>query len=68
MSQPLVTDSTALRLAKRSGTSPDLWLNGQLALGLYRPINDEKETEKLGRVFNLTTKGQWLRWSASQGS
>ncbi len=38
---------TALRLAKRSGTSPDLWLNGQLALGLYRPINDEKETEKL---------------------
>ena len=50
MSQPLVTHSTALRLAKRSGTSPDLWLNGQLALGLYRPINDEKKTGKLEQI------------------
>jgi plasmid maintenance system antidote protein VapI len=50
MSQPLVTDSTALRLAKWSGTSPDLWLNGQLALGLYRPINDEKETGKREQI------------------
>src|ERR687884_49286 len=34
-----VTPSTALRLAKVFGTSPEFWLNGQL-IDLYRTIND----------------------------
>jgi antitoxin HigA-1 len=45
-----VTPSTALRLAKAFGTSPEFWLNGQLALDLYRAINDEKEIEELDRI------------------
>ncbi len=45
-----VTPSTALRLAKAFGTSPDFWLNGQLALDLYRAVNDEKETEEVDQI------------------
>ena len=42
-----VTPSTALRLSKAFGTSPDFWLNEQLASDLFRTINDEKEIEEL---------------------
>ncbi|MDP8940645.1 MAG: HigA family addiction module antitoxin [Actinomycetota bacterium] len=45
-----VTPSTALRLAKVFGTSPEFWLNGQLALDLYRTLNDEKEIGELERI------------------
>lgn len=45
-----VTPSTALRLAKVFGTSPEFWLNGQLALDLYRTINDEKEIAEVDRI------------------
>ena len=45
-----VTPSTALRLAKAFGTSPEFWLNGQLALDLYRTINDEKEISEVDRI------------------
>ena len=45
-----VTPSTALRLSKTFGTSPDFWLNEQLALDLYRTINDEKEIEELEQI------------------
>ena len=45
-----ITPSTALRLAKAFGTSPEFWLNGQLVSDLYRAINDEKEIEELARV------------------
>jgi addiction module HigA family antidote len=45
-----VTPSTALRLAKAFGTSPDFWLNGQLALDLYRAINDKKEIEEVEKI------------------
>ncbi len=45
-----ITPSTALRLAKAFGTSPEFWLNGQLALDLYRTINDEKEIEELEQI------------------
>lgn len=38
-----ITPSTALRLAKVFGTSPDFWLNGQLANDLYRTYRDEKQ-------------------------
>ncbi len=45
-----ITPSTALRLAKVFGTSPEFWLNGQLAIDLYRTINDEKEIEELEQI------------------
>ena len=45
-----VTPSTALRLAKAFGTSPEFWLNGQLVLDLYRTLNDEKEIEEVERI------------------
>ena len=45
-----VTPSTALRLAKAFGTSPDFWLNGQLALDLYRAINDKREIREVEQI------------------
>lgn len=45
-----VTPSTALRLAKVFGTSPGFWLNGQLALDLYRTINDEREIQEVEQI------------------
>lgn len=45
-----VTPSTALRLAKVFGTSPEFWLDGQLAQDLYRTINDEKEIGELEQI------------------
>ena len=45
-----VTPSTALRLAKAFGTSPEFWLNGQLALGLYRVINDKQEIREVEKI------------------
>ena len=45
-----ITPSTALRLAKAFGTSPEFWLNGQLALDLYRTIHDEKEVRELEQI------------------
>ncbi len=45
-----VTPSTALRLAKAFGTSPEFWLNGQLALDLHRTLNDEKEIEEVEQI------------------
>jgi addiction module HigA family antidote len=45
-----VTPSTALRLAKAFGTSPEFWLNGQLALDLYRAVNDKKEIKEVEKI------------------
>lgn len=45
-----VTPSTALRLAKVFGTTPEFWINGQLALDLYRAMHDEKETRALESI------------------
>jgi antitoxin HigA-1 len=38
-----VTPSTALRLAKYFGTSPDFWLNLQIKFDLYSAQKKEKE-------------------------
>ncbi len=42
--------STALRLARAFGTSPEFWMNGQLALDLHRTVNEEKESEELEQI------------------
>ncbi len=38
-----ITPSTALRLAKALGTTPDFWLHSQIAIDLYRVSHDEEE-------------------------
>jgi antitoxin HigA-1 len=45
-----ITPSTALRLAKALGTTPQFWLNGQLAADLYRVSHDEEELRQLERI------------------
>jgi addiction module HigA family antidote len=45
-----ITPSTALRFAKALGTTPDFWLNGQLALDLYRTSHDAEELRQLERI------------------
>jgi addiction module HigA family antidote len=37
-----ITPSAALRLAKALGTTPQFWLNGQLALDPYQASHDEE--------------------------
>jgi antitoxin HigA-1 len=37
-----VTPDTALRLAKLFGTSPEFWLNGQLAWDLFQAMHSAK--------------------------
>ena len=50
-----ITPSTALRLAKALGTSPDFWLNSQLAIDLYRVSHDENELQELERIEPIQT-------------
>ena len=46
-----VTPSTALRLAKFFGTTPDFWMNLQIRWELYRARKDESdELKKIRRV------------------
>lgn len=45
-----ITPSTALRLARAFGTSPEFWLNGQLALDLYNTLGDEREMENIEKI------------------
>ena len=35
-----ITTGTAMRLAKALGTTPEFWLNGQMAVDLYRAEHD----------------------------
>jgi antitoxin HigA-1 len=49
-----ITPSTALRLAKALGTTPDFWLNGQVALELYRASHDENELRQLELIEPIT--------------
>jgi antitoxin HigA-1 len=45
-----ITPSTALRLAKALGTTPDFWLNSQMAIDLYYVSHDEEELRQLERI------------------
>jgi antitoxin HigA-1 len=49
-----VTPSTALRLAKFLGTSPELWMNLQLRWDLYRAQRDEGD--ELRKIHKITPK------------
>lgn len=45
-----VTPSTALRLAKVFGTTPEFWLNGQLAVDLHHALHDEREKNAVDKI------------------
>ena len=45
-----ISPSTAPRLAKALGTTPDFWLKGQIAIDLYRVSHDEEEVRQLARI------------------
>ncbi len=49
-----ITPSTALRLAKFLGTSPDFWLNLQIRWDLWRAQEKEAEALKRIRPYALT--------------
>lgn len=50
-----ITPSTALRLAKFFGTSPDFWMNLQLRWDLYHATRDEKRA--LERIHPYSNAG-----------
>jgi len=50
-----VTSSTALRLAKYFGTSPDFWMNLQLRWDLYH--TQQAEAPELNRIKRVKVAG-----------
>jgi antitoxin HigA-1 len=38
-----ITPGTAMRLARALGTTPEFWINGQIAVDLYRAEHDEEQ-------------------------
>jgi addiction module HigA family antidote len=49
-----VTPETALRLSKLFGTTPDLWMNMQANVDLYRAIQSDTEERALRKIRPLT--------------
>jgi antitoxin HigA-1 len=45
-----VTPATAMRLGKAFGTTPEFWINGQIAVDLYRAEHDEKQLRALAKI------------------
>jgi antitoxin HigA-1 len=45
-----VTPSTAMRLSKAFGTTPEFWLNGQIAVDLYRAEHDAEQLRAVARI------------------
>lgn len=41
---------TAMRLAKAVGTTPEFWINGQIAVDLYRAEHDAEQIRALARI------------------
>src|SRR5215210_5148797 len=48
-----MTPDTALRLSKLFGTTPDFWLNGQLAWDLYHASHSPEIAAALGRISTI---------------
>jgi addiction module HigA family antidote len=45
-----VTPATALRLARAFETTPEFWLNGQLAVDLYKAQHDEEQLRAIAQI------------------
>jgi antitoxin HigA-1 len=52
-----ITPSTALRLAKALGTSPQFWLNGQLASDLYHASHDKDQMRAIKQIEPIRRAG-----------
>jgi antitoxin HigA-1 len=50
-----VTPSTALRLAKIFNTSPQFWLNSQLAQDIYAATHNEEEARAVEEIEPVTS-------------
>lgn len=48
-----IIPSTALRLAKALGTSPQFWLTGQLVVDLYQATKDEEQMRAVEQIKPL---------------
>lgn len=59
-----VTPSTALRLSRFFGVSPDFWMNLQLRWDLY--FAQESETDELKNIKQVTTRRITLNESSAQ--
>lgn len=49
-----ITPGTALRLARASGTTPEFWINGQVALDLYRAEHDSAQIRAVAKITPIT--------------
>jgi antitoxin HigA-1 len=45
-----VTPATALRLARAFETTPEFWLNGQLAVDLYKAQHDKEQLRAIAQI------------------
>jgi addiction module HigA family antidote len=45
-----VTPGTAMRLAKALGTTPEFWINGQIAVDLYRAEHDADQIRAVAKI------------------
>jgi antitoxin HigA-1 len=45
-----VTPGTAMRLAKGLGTTPEFWINGQLAVDLYKAEHDAEQIRAVAKI------------------
>jgi addiction module HigA family antidote len=49
-----VTPGTAMRLAKALGTTPEFWINGQLAVDLYRAEHDVEQIRAVAKITPIS--------------
>ena len=49
-----VTPGTAMRLAKALGTTPEFWINGQIAVDLYRAEHDADQIRAVAKITPIT--------------
>jgi antitoxin HigA-1 len=49
-----VTPETAMRLAKAFGNTPEFWINGQLAVDLYRAQHDAAQRRAVAKIKPIT--------------
>jgi antitoxin HigA-1 len=53
-----ITPGTAMRLAKALGTTPEFWMNGQIAVDLYEAEHDEKQVRAVQKITPIRNKRQ----------
>jgi antitoxin HigA-1 len=49
-----ITPGTAMRLARAFGTTPEFWINGQIALDLYRAEHDAAQIRAVAKITPIT--------------